>query len=89
MGYVNVNEVDFMQNEIVKQELNAVSIRIENIRCEYKAQAKAIVKLIRSQEGLAKKLYPKVLDYLNLYEAGLIPTEYFIFQVFQILYAPK
>lgn len=75
-----------MQNETYVQELKATTIRIESIRSEYETQAQEIVKSIRSKEHMLKKNTKTLLYYVDLYEAKLIPTEYFIFQIFQLLH---
>lgn len=75
-----------MQNETYVQELKATAIRIESIRSEYKTKAQEIVKLIRSKGHMVKNKNKTLLYYVELYEAKLIPTEYFIFQIFQLLY---
>jgi hypothetical protein len=67
------------------QQLKETNLRLANLSREMRLQAEAIVKKLRSFRSPFRTLSPQILQYVELYEQGLIPAEYFIFRVSQIL----
>ena len=67
-----------------QQSIAEIDSQIETIRQDYINKAKLIVEKIKSSKKI-QQLPPKMMEYVHLYEQGLIPTEYFIYAIGQLL----